>query len=163
MLPVSLLLPWRWKQHILPKCWVELAVSQVFIRLITNCLTCLTNSLYILISRRTASFWCAIRTCCWEKPLPWWCGYSCYCAWLYRLCTRTWYVNCYKSVCVCVFVFFKLLTVFAYIIILCAFIPQACTWKVYTKYQESSPRFSIWGECTTSVKLLNCQTLNYQS
>lgn len=75
-----------------------------FLRLVTKYITCLRNSLSTFICRWTTSFWCAIRTCCWEKPLPWWCWYSCYCAWLYRLCTGKWYVNCYKFVCM---LFFK--------------------------------------------------------
>ena len=160
MLPLSLFLPWRWKEHVPPICWYNLTVGQAFVRLVTLCITCLRNSLSTFISTWTTSFWCAIRTCCWEKPLPWWCWYSCYCVWLHWLCSRTWYVNCYKFVYM---LFFKLLQYIHTFIVSCAFIPQACTWKVYTKYQESSPRFSIWGDCTTFVKLFNCQTLNYQS
>jgi hypothetical protein len=101
-------------------------------------------------------------TCCWEKPLPWLCWYSFYCTWLHWPCTRTWYVKCYKFVCM---LFFKLLQYVYTFVVSCAFIPQTCTWRVYTckKYQESSPRFNIWGDCTTHVKLFNCQTLNYQS
>jgi len=88
-------------------------VGQAFVRLVTKCVTCLRNSFSTFISRWTTSFWCAIRTCCWEKPLPWWCWYSCYCAWLHRLCSRTWYVKCYKFVCM---LFFKLLHMYIHLL-----------------------------------------------
>ena len=103
--------------------------------------------------------WCAVRTCCWEKPLPWWCWYSCYCAWLIRPCTSTWYVNCYKLVCMLFFVHTFTVS--------CAFIPQACTWKVYTKYQESSQGSAsettvqhLWS-CSTVRLWITCHNKSY--
>jgi hypothetical protein len=90
--------------------------------------------------------------------LPWWCRYSCCCTWLYRLCTRARYVNCHKSVCMIL----QHPVIFTYIYYFMCFFPQACTWKVYIKYQASSPRCNIWGDCTIFEKLFSCQTLNYQ-